>query len=616
MAKRALKVTQKDSGLLQPVFQFSLTVKYFVLALIGLIFYGNTLRNEYALDDNAVILGNAYVQKGISGIPKIMTTDAWNSYLQKSNSADMLNGGRYRPLSLVFFAIEQSLFGGSAFMRHLVNIVFFVVTILLIFYFLSNFLLIKSPYGADSAFVAAILFAVHPIHTEVVANCKSLDEILSLFFILLTFIFSLEYTNQKRIKFLCFASGSFFLALLSKEYAIVLVILLPMLFYLYKGDDKKRIISLTIPYLIIAFIYIALRVSAVGLPHSDTGIVYLSINNQLRSDPYYLARGVQKFATEWYSLGKYILMLFVPYPLSCDYSYNQIPYHDFSNILVWLSIFAYESIIYWGYKLLRKRDLMAFPTFLFLLMLLPVSNFFINVGAMFGERFDYHASLGFVIIVSCFAFRSISKVSFELRRMGTLVGVVVLILVCAIETTGRNADWKNNFSLFMHDVKVVPNSEFIDDGASVAYINLAVKNGNESRKTEMLDTAIMFCQRAIKIDKTFPDLFMNAGLAYYNLSKYDSAKYYWDILGHSGSRNPQIKQYQTLLANTYLDEAKTLDNPLIAIREIRKGISEDSTIAELWFTLAGAYYTIKQFDSAEYSWVKGTEYKADSSKGK
>lgn len=614
MAKKNIKPVNPPTAAIQQLFDFPSRAKYSILILIGLVFYGNTLLNQYALDDNGVILGNAYVQKGIGGIYDIMTNDAYSSYLQQMHSSQSFTGGRYRPLSIVVFAIEQSLFGDSALVRHFVNILFFIATIIAIYYFLSNFLLKKIPRGEDCAFLAALLFAIHPIHTEVVANIKSFDEILSLFLILLTFIFSLEYIKLKKTKFLYFAMGSFFCSLLSKEYAITLLILLPMLFYLYPTENKKSVISYSTPYFITAFVYILLRFKSVGIPHSDSTVRYL--NNQLRMDPYYLATPIHKFATEWYALGKYLFMLILPYPLASDYSYNQIPYKSFSDITAILSLIAYIGIAYWGFKLLKKKDVLAFPLFFFLLMLVPVSNFFINVGAVYAERFDYHASLGFVIVLSYFIFRLTRKVTFPARKKAITGALASIMLVCAFETIARNSDWKNDNILFMHDVNVVPNSEFADCNASVGYINLSMEKENESRKIHMLDTAIMLCRRAINLDKKFPDPFINAGLAYYYLSNLDSAKYFWDIIQNGLYPNhPKVKFYQPLLAKSYLNEARVVgaNNPSLAIREIKKGISEDSTIAELWYNLGGAYFSIHQYDSARYAWIRTIQLQPDSS---
>lgn len=620
MAKKNIKpvIPAAPTKPLQPVFNFPAQTKYIILAIVGLIFYGNTLMNDYALDDNGVILGNTYVQNGISGIGKIMTNDAYSSFLIQMHASQNFTGGRYRPLSIVIFAIEHTLFGESrensiAWLRHLMNILFYIATLGAIFYFLSNFLLKKLPRGEDMAFMATVLFAIHPMHTEVTANIKSFDEILSLFFILLTFIFGLKYLEEGKTGQLVWGLVSFFLSLLAKEYAITLLVLIPLLFYLYPFNKKVSPIMASLPYFAVAFFYIILRFASVGIPKSDSTVRLL--NNQLRMDPYFLATHIQRFATEWYALGKYLFMLFVPYPLSCDYSYNQIPYHNFSNITVLLSLLAYIGIAYLGFKLLMKKDILAFPVFFYLLMLFPISNFFISVGAVFGERFDYHASLGFAIVVTYYIFRYTKNISLATRKIILPAGLGIIALACAAETIARNGDWKNDTILFVHDVKVVPNSEFADCNAAVGYINMAMDKGNEKRKTELLDTAIMFCKRAIAMDKGFPDPFVNAGQAYYFESNLDSAKRYWDIIQNGLYPNhPIVKRYLPALAKSFMLKgvAEGQSNPSLGITDMKNGLTEDSTNWEIWYNLGGAYYSIHKFDSAKYAWVRSLAIKRDS----
>jgi tetratricopeptide (TPR) repeat protein len=262
---------------------------------------------------------------------------------------------------------------------------------------------------------------------------------------------------------------------------------------------------------------------------------------------------------------------------------------------------------------------MAFPIFFFLLMLLPICNFFINVGAVYGERFDYHASLGFVVIIAWLAIRVTRKVSFSTRKTAITGVMGALILVCAFETIARNSDWKNDNTLFMHDVNVVPNSEFADCDAAVGYINLSMAPGNETRKVHMLDTAIMLCRRAINLDKSFPDPFINAGMAYYFLSNLDSSKYYFDTVQFGLYPNhPKVRMFQPMLAKSYLLEARVVgaNNPFIAIREIKKGISEDPSNAELWYNVGRAYYAVQRYDSARFAWTKAIQINPSDSIGK
>ena len=193
-----------------------------LLALLGLALYGNTFKHEYAFDDVMAIVDNEYVQQGLAGIPQILTTDAYQSYLEKKNGSNQLAGGRYRPLSLVTFAVEQQALGintetdakakdakliSDMHARHVVNVLLYILSVVVLLYFLRYVVLPGQPMVA---FVAALLFTVHPIHTEVVANVKSRDEILSVLFISLTFIKAFRYREEKKMRDLVLAGIYFF----------------------------------------------------------------------------------------------------------------------------------------------------------------------------------------------------------------------------------------------------------------------------------------------------------------------------------------------------------------------------------------------------------------------
>jgi hypothetical protein len=599
-----------------PVFEFTPQIKYTILIVLGFILYANTLQNGYAFDDAGIIVGNQYVQQGISGIKKIMTSDAFSSFLEKMGAGQSLSGGRYRPLSIVIFAIQQSIFGGGPFERHLFNLLCFLATIAAIYYFLSKYFLKHLPNGDDIAFVATILFVIHPIHTEVVANIKSLDEILSLLLILCTFIFGLKYIEENQKKHLIYAMISFLLALMSKEYGMMLVILLPLLFYLHPSVKKGKLLSYCLPYLGVFVFYMIIRASAVGLPHpADPNVRYL--NNQLRVDPYYFATHSQKLATEWYSMGMYLRLLIFPYPLICDYSFAEIPYQSFSNPEVIFSLFAYIGLAIWGIQLLRKKDMLAFAVFFYLLMLLPVSNFMLNVGAMMGERFAYHCSLAFAVLVSYGLFYLLRKSTVEIKRSSLFTILGVLTIACGYEIIQRNPVWNNNDTLFPHDIALAPNNSFIDCNAGACYINMAANSKDPKHTYTLLTSAVDCLNRAIHIDTTFPDPYINLGLAYYNLHRLDSAKKYWDMVQNRLYPNhPEIKRFLPMLEASINNSKAYLQNGLIlgsqgkteeAIASMRKGVGTDSANAEIWYNLGGAYYVAKKFDSARYAWSKAVQ---------
>ncbi|HWY09937.1 MAG TPA: tetratricopeptide repeat protein [Bacteroidia bacterium] len=278
-------MAKQTKGSKQPVFkELKNTFKYFpfinqkqpliVLALIGIIFYSTSLYNEYALDDGIIIHQNDHVIKGFKGIGDILTKDAYESFYRRMNATDQLAGGRYRPLSVVSFAIEQQFIGAypkdglypqrcwdlnenkiddpeedlnhdgvfnevdcqvkNAFLRHFNNMWTYVLGCLFLYLVFRNYMFRDNQ---DMAFLSALIFLAHPMHTEAIANVKSRDEIFSLIFISLTFLYSFRYLEDKKATTLFWGCVMFLLALLSKEYAVVLLGLIPLAIWTFTKHE-------------------------------------------------------------------------------------------------------------------------------------------------------------------------------------------------------------------------------------------------------------------------------------------------------------------------------------------------------------------------------------------
>jgi len=595
------------------LFAFTYKTKCIVLCCVCFLYYANSILNKYALDDDLTILSNAYVQMGISGIPKILTNDSYATYYTNmgGDPTKQLSGGRYRPLSEIIFAFEQQFFGNSdmlPYFRHFVNILAYMACILAIFYFLEKFLFKKIPWGSDMAFFAAFLFAIHPIHTEVVANIKSLDEILSMLFIMLTFIYSLYYLRDKQTKHLVFATGSFLLAMLSKEYAVTLLFFIPLTFYLL--DDKKPVpaIMATMPYLGVFVIYLFLRGNAVGF-HGGVQTSNVLVN------PYYFATHMQKIATEWFVMGKYLGLLLFPYPLSCDYSYYQITYHNFTDITVLLSILIYIGIFTWGIILLSRKNILSFAVFFFLLNIIMISNFVLPIGATMGERLVFHSSLGLVIVLSYYLLTFISKMPLQTKR-NIVIGVAsVMGVVCLGETVVRNAQWKDDTSLFIHDVGVVPNSFLANSNAAGGYLKISESKDNSvDQAKSYLDSVKKYSFRALHFFPNLDAAYNKLGGVYLHLGLFDSAEYYWDLAEKYHPHYSVLKANFALLSQMYFSKGLEMGksgNPKEGIINMKKALLHDSTNADIWYNIGGAYFTTQQYDSAKYAWMKTLQYKPD-----
>lgn len=584
----------------------SFKIQALILVILGFILYSNSFTNEYALDDGIVIQKNDYVQRGVRGIPKILTTDAYDSFYRQMHAKQQLSGGRYRPLSVVTFAIEQELFGSkekekpvedAAFIRHVLNVVLYILSILVLLYFLRNFIFKNDPL---TAFIACLIFLIHPIHTEVVANVKSRDEILSFLFIVLTFIAMLRYHESKEKKQLFYGMVFYFLAFLSKEYAITLLLLIPMVLYIVKGSTIKESIISTIPFILVAAIYLFIRFSIVG----KGGVVE---NPDVLNNPFKFATIQEEWATKIEILNHYLRLLFYPNPLSSDYSYNTIPYTNFSNGLVWMSIMVHLSMITATIILFFKRNILSFALAFYLLHLFLVSNFLMDLGATMGERLVYHSSLGFAIMIAIPTVWFLKKIKQTNTKISIGIALGILVISwCTVVIIKRNAQWKNDTSLFIADAQTVPNSALVNGNAGKAYIDLSEKPENKSQEKELIIKAIYHLSKSVSIHKEYVNGYLNIGVAYFKLKDYDKARANWDIAKKIYPNNPFLKNNLKLMGTVYFNDAMNMGSkrPLEALKLLEKALEVDPNNSDYWYNLGGVSYTVGDFEKAREAWTK------------
>lgn len=519
---------------------FGLRTQVVLVFALSFLLYSNTFKHEHALDDSIVIVGNEYVHKGTAGLSDIFGKDTYFSYYDRLHTTNQLAGGRYRPLSVATFALEQQLFGPVAegevdsliafgvgykaelpyekkffhemHVRHIVNVLLYALAVVALLFFFRFILFRDNP---TAAFVAALLFAVHPIHTEVVANVKSRDEILSLLFICLTFLSFHRYHLSGKRHFLLGSAFAFLLALLSKEYAATLLVLLPLCWYVCYGFDTRRIVKETLPFIAVFLFYGLLRWNAVGLAGSG-------ITDDIQTNPYAFASAGEKAATIISTSLRYIRLLSLPYPLSADYSYAQIPYTTFSDPIVWLSAFIHLGLVVGLVFFTIRRSIWAIAIAFYLLNLLLVNNFLFDIGATMGERLIFHSSVGFVVAIVLAAqwVMAIFNTRGKIVVPGTLT--VVAVVLCASMTYNRNRYWKNDATLFMKDIEVCPNSFLVNENVGSMLVNMSDFEPDERIRNANLHRAVGLFSHVLTMKNDYVMGRANRAIAYLKLGSVDS----------------------------------------------------------------------------------------------
>ncbi len=565
----------------KPGKSLSLRMLCIILAVISFAVYANTLQNGYVMDDVTVSTSNTIVTQGFSGIPELLVTTRLKGFEQGADAES------YRPVPMITHAIEYQLFGANPSAAHFFNILMFIGCIIALFLFLNKLFELER---TGLAFITALLFALHPIHTEVVANIKSRDELLCFLFAFIALVTFVNYAHTGKIKQLVLGAAYLFLSFLSKETAITFIFVVPLVFFFYINNNKRHSIVISVATLIVALCYLGARGAVLGFDRANE-ITFIA--NPLSAAP----DVATKLATAFMVLGMYIKLMFVPYPLIGDYSYNMIPFVGFGNIGVILSVLIYAVLTGFGlYRLLNKRsDQWAFSILFFLVTIALFSNIPFLVYSQMAERFLFFASVGFCLAVALaleqwIVKQPLTNLSFTKNKPAMTILWTVCIAFFVL-TAMRNADWKDNYTLFKTDLEKTPNNArmyyYLANTASYKDPNAPI----ESAPTETNADCIRLLSKAVEIYPAFSEAHALMGVIYDKMYKLDSAMYH-DSLAIIANPKNSIAAYNMGLGHY------ALKNYPAAISYIKRTLALNPNFVMGNLNLARCYSDSKQYDSA------------------
>ena len=307
---------------------------YGIIALFTFALYFNTLNHDYALDDAIVITQNQFTKKGFDGIKEILENDGFTGFFGVKKN--LVAGGRYRPLSLITFAIEWQFSPNNPALSHFINILLYALTGILLYIVLCR-LLIKyetKHWYFSLPFLTTLLFIAHPIHTEVIANIKGRDEIMTFMGALAALLFTLRYLDSNKILYLIFSAICFFLGLMSKENAITFLAVIPIAVYIFTDYKIGKNLKSLFPLIFATIIFLIIRQKVLGT-------FSVEVAKELMNNPFLYMTGSEKFATIFYTLGVYIKLIIFPHPLTFDYYPYHIPKMSWDDISPVIAAVAY-----------------------------------------------------------------------------------------------------------------------------------------------------------------------------------------------------------------------------------------------------------------------------------
>ncbi len=386
-------------------------------AVLILFIYGQSLAGGFVFDDRGIQEHMVLLDK-VENVLQVAAYPYWTE-----------DAGLYRPTSLLSYWANIVFLGGSAFSFHFINLfLYFGICILI-------YLVLRKLFKKDwLAYLAALIFLVLPIHTEVVANITGRLELLALFFSLLTlWEFTKERVNPWLVGFYVL------LALGSKEVAIAVV---PLVFLLVLIKKEKLISHKTLAVVGGAVLYFFLRFLVLGPEH------FLGVETSVIENPLLFASAAERVYTALGIFSMYLWKTFIPLNLCSDYSYNQIS--TLTTLWNLKSLAGLAALLASGLGICfwRKWPIIAFASGTFLLGFITVSNIFFPIGTIAGERLFFFPSLGLVILVA-----------YILTQKKFLLWIVIAgVAMYALLSFHRQSVWLTEERLFINAAQCSPKS--------------------------------------------------------------------------------------------------------------------------------------------------------------
>ncbi len=491
-----------------------------LITAFAFLLYANTLSHDFAQDDAIVITDNMFTVEGVSGIPGLLTNDTFFGFFKEEGKEKLVSGGRYRPLTPVLFALEVELFGLYPFPGHLFNVLYYCLLGVVFYFFMLR--AFSRQFSAEKlpvfALIATLVFVAHPIHTEAVANIKGRDEIMAMLLGLAAMIALLKRPDtllNKGIAFLLF-----YLALLSKENALMLIPGLGLLFFLLKGKSILSSLKGSLPFIAAGILYIIHRTIILGPGFGDPPLELM--NNpfiKIEGGNYYFYSAAEKAMAIITNLGYYLKLLFIPYPLTNDYYPYQTGLPDISRPAMWFGLISYAALIFFAIKWWKNRAVVTYGIVFFLISILIYSNIFFPIGTNISERFLFMPSLGFSVVMA-YGFVFLKK---YVNPSVFYISVLILLILYSFTTVNRNFTWKNNFSLYTTDVIVSSESAKALNAAGGVLADASVKEENKSKKNEMLQAAEEYLTKAVNIHPKYKNAWLLLGNVGFYKKEYDNA---------------------------------------------------------------------------------------------
>lgn len=464
-----------------------------LLALGSALPYLNTLSNGFVFDDKTQVLNNPYILS-FSHLRAIFTSSAW-SYAGAAGATNY-----YRPVMNLGYLLCYKLFGASAYGFHLASVLLNAVVVCLLFEVTRRMLGRR-----DVAFLAAAIFALHPVHTEAVAWIAAVTELEVACFFLLTFWLFLIVAERRGWKFpllMVAMAVSYVLALLAKEQALMLPLIATLYEHFYRQDRartswRSKFLRYGVLWLLMAG-YLVFRLRVLG-----------------KFAPVLQHPGMTRFQEVLSAValtGHYLAKLVWPAHLQLYYPFVASSSLFDARFLWGLLAFAAALGLFW--LLWRRAHGLSFGLIWILATLVPVLNARWLALNAFSERYLYLPSMGFcwLLAAGILALWHGASRKGEVWRKLLVGGLAFLAALCLARIVTRNRVWRDDLTLYTTALAAAPDAYPIRLNLGAVYFDLGELKQAERQWLGALESA-----------PSSPIVWNDLGLVYEKEKRYSEA---------------------------------------------------------------------------------------------
>lgn len=552
-----------------------------LIFLVACLQYVNTVPYDYAWDDKLAITANEYTTRGVKALPEIFTKRVAIPFKSE-----------YRPVPQALHAIEYQIFNGSAHAGHLFNVLWYALACVMVYVFVQfSFPGLNRLY----AFLVALLFTVHPLHVEVVANIKSRDEILGLLFGLSGVVLLVKAFEQWRLSTLLGGTLCFAIAFLSKSNAITLLPLAPVVIWCRASEVK-----LSRRFMVCTGVLGACCVASVVLiRHVQSTVsndLAMHLNSTVLNNIFLWSAHTETIVpTALVIIGRYAKLFIYPHPLIHLYGYNQIPLNRWTDYLPWLVIAVLLGVVLYVTRTWRLKLPFAFGVVAFAVTYSAYSNLFFLAPDTMADRYMFLPSLGLGILAVYAVYRLAgldlaAPVITGARGMAVGGLFVVALGSYFVTTVLANRDWRNDSTLIYNRIRYMQNNA----AAQAIYGHQLNKDSYEAGSPEVRRerkvAAMQAFARAIQIYPDFQAAWLAIGKLFADQGMYDKA----ELAFLKAQRlEPLTPDTYLCLGTLYIVKQDTE----LAIPYLEKAVLLDPKMEEAYVMLGKAYLRSNNLDN-------------------